>query len=210
MAVGMDGIHDLGGMDGFGPVRVEPDEPVFHRSWEGRIIGMLFALSGSRLINTDGYRHAVERMDPAHYLAASYYERMMTGLATLLVEAGLTDRAELEARAGGAFPLARPVAPDPTLPVDAWPTFAVGDAVRVRNLHPRGHTRCPRYVRGRRGMVVRADPAFRLPDLSAHGVEAPRQPTYGVRFTARELWGDSGGEGESVCVDLWASYLEPA
>lgn len=206
----MDGIHDLGGMDGFGPVRVERDEPVFHHPWEGRVIGMLFALSATRLANTDGYRHAVERMDPRHYLAAPYYERMMTGLATLLVEAGLADRADLEVRAGGPFPISRPVALQATPPVDTWPTFAVGDEVRVRNIHPRGHTRCPRYVRGRLGTVVRVDPAFRLPDASAHGGEAPRQPTYCVRFAARELWGDAAGESESVCVDLWASYLEPA
>lgn len=206
----MDGIHDLGGMDGFGPVCVEAGEPVFHHAWEGRVLGMLFAIFATRTVNTDGYRHAIERMDPAHYLAAPYYERMMTGLATLVVEAGLTDRADLQARAGGPFPISRPVAANPALRVDAWPTFALGDVVRVRNLHPRGHTRCPRYVRGRRGTVVRVDGAFRLPDVSAHGGDAPRQPTYGVRFTARELWGESGGEGESVCVDLWASYLEPA
>lgn len=203
----MDGIHDLGGMDGFGPVHVEPDEPVFHHRWEGRVLGMLFAVSGSGLTQPGAYRHAVERMDPAHYLAAPYYERMMTGLATLLVEAGVTNRAELEARAGGGFPVSRPAVADPP-PSDPWPTFALGDAVRVRNIHPRGHTRCPRYVRGHVGTVVRVDAAFRLPDVSAHGGQAPRQPTYGVRFEARELWGDTGGGNESVCVDLWASYLE--
>src|SRR5262245_29686293 len=105
----MDGIHDLGGMDGFGPVEVERNEPVFHAPWEGRVFGMLFAVSAAGRMRTDGYRHAVERMDPAHYLRATYYERMMTGIASLLAEAGLVTRAELEAGAGGAFPLSRPV-----------------------------------------------------------------------------------------------------
>jgi nitrile hydratase len=209
----MDGVHDLGGMDGFGPVPVEREEPVFHSPWEGRVLGMLFSLTVNRIACPDAYRHAVERMNPAHYLAAPYYERMLTGVATLLVESGVLTHAQLEARAGGRFPLAGPVrlasgTPSPTA-VSAAPSprFALGDRVLVRNLHPHTHTRCPRYVRGKRGEVVRVDAAFRLPDVAAHRADAPFEPTYSVRFTAAELWGDAAGEGESVCVDLWQSYL---
>src|SRR5439155_19633878 len=106
----MDGIHDLGGMDGFGPVRVEKAEPVFHAPWEGRVFGMLIALAGAGLTTPDVYRHAVERIDPARYLTAPYYERMLAGVLTLLVERGIVGQDELEARAGGRIPLGRPQA----------------------------------------------------------------------------------------------------
>ena len=208
----MNGIHDLGGMDGFVPVAVEANEPVFHAAWERRVFGMTAATSAAALRNVHEFRHAIERMDPAHDLDSSYDEHWLTGLATLMVEKGLITREALEQRAGGRVPLSRPVlgaapATAPDAPPSA-PRFAVGDAVRVRNLHPSGHTRCPRYVRSRRGVVVRVDPTFVLPDLAAHGVRSPKETTYGVRFAARELWGEPGGEREAVHVDLWESYLE--
>jgi len=209
----MDGIHDLGGMSGFGAVEIERNEPVFHERWEARA----FSLNnlGIRVLgayNVHEYRHAVERMDPAHYLAASYYERWFTGVATLLVEKGVVTREELEARAGGRFPLARPaaqVAPFRAAPC-AQPRFAPGDRVRVRDIHPAGHTRVPRYVRGRRGRVVRARPAFEFPDLAGHALPAHVEYTCLVEFDARELWTDAAEGGESVVVDLWESYLDEA
>src|SRR5262245_29516449 len=140
----MDGIHDLGGMAGFGRVKVELDETVFHQAWEG----LAYALSalGSvklRSLNIDEYRHSVERMGPGHYLTASYYERMLTGVATLLVEKGVVTRDELEARAGGIFPLSQAVAEHPTadLPAQTHARFKAGDRVLVRSIHPGGHTR---------------------------------------------------------------------
>ena len=208
----MDGIHDLGGMNGFGAVEVERDEPKFHQRWEARA----FALNnlGTRVLgvyNVHEYRHAVERLDPAHYLAASYYERWFTAVASLLVEKGVVTRAELEARAGGRFPLARPAAEVKlAAPKAAAARFAVGDAVRVRDLHRPGHTRAPRYVRGRRGTVVRVSRPFELPDLAGHALPAPDEPTYHVEFEARELWTDAAEPAQTVVVDLWQSYLEPA
>jgi len=207
----VDRIHDLGGMGGFGPVEVERDEPTFHERWEA----LVFALNSLGIVvlkayNADEYRHAVERMDPAHYLAASYYERVLTGVASLLVEKGTVTRTELEVRAGGAFPLARPASvprPDDVAPHKAH--FAVGAPVRVRDVHPRGHTRVPRYVRGKRGVIVHVAPKFSFPDTSAHGLAHREEHTYQVRFEASELWGSDAGSDEAVIVDLWASYLEP-
>jgi nitrile hydratase beta subunit len=208
----VNGIHDQGGMDGFGPVVVERDEPVFHAGWERRVFGMVLA-STRRRLGTDAFRFAIERMDPAHYLGASYYERWMTALATMLVESGDLDRGQLAARAGAGFPLSRP-APELRVPElerpGAPPRFAVGSAVIVRNRHPLGHTRCPRYVRGKRGEVVRVDGPFPLPDIAAHVRRPCDETAYGVRFAARELWGGDASPRESVCVDLWESYLEPA
>ena len=207
----MDGIHDLGGMAGFGPIAVERDEPVFHDPWEA----LAFALNALGIAvlgayNADEYRHAVERMDPAHYLAATYYERVLTGVATLLVEKGVVAHGEVEARAGAPFPLARPASParPVTAPPDPGPRFAIGDAVVVRDVRPAGHTRVPRYVRGRRGIVVRVAPPFSFPDASAHGLPPRDEHTYHVRFEAAALWSDAAEPNASVVVDLWESYLE--
>ncbi len=207
----MNGIHDLGGMDGFGPVEVETNEPVFHRPWERRVFGL--TAGRPQVGNVHEFRHAIERMAPEHYLASSYYEHWLTGLATLLVEKGLLTRAELDVRVGGVFPLSRPVDMAPVAEPDASgpdPRFALGTAVVVRNVHTHGHTRCPRYVRGRHGIVVRVDPAHALPDLAAHFEGRCRQYTYCVRFERRELWGDEGQGSEAVYVDLWEGYLENA
>ena len=208
----MNGIHDLGGMDGFGPVEVEIDEPTFHHPWERAVFGMATAVVARRIAYGGAFRYAIERMEPAHYLGSPYYEHWLTGVATLLVERGLVTHAELEARAGGRFPLSRPVpalkVPDVALHVG--PRFTAGAAVRVVNAHPPGHTRCPRYVRGRRGVVVRWDGAFRLPDVSAHADRPCHDHTYGVRFEARELWGPDAGPNEAIHVDLWEHWLEPA
>ncbi|MGH0030675.1 MAG: nitrile hydratase subunit beta [Myxococcota bacterium] len=206
----MDGIHDLGGMQGFGAVEREADEPTFHEPWEATAFRLnAVAIGLLRAYNTDEYRHAVERMEPLHYLSARYYERMLTGVATLLVEKGVLTLADLEARAGGAFPLARPVAGPGAAPGGGdGARFAVGDTVRVRNDHPAGHTRMPRYVRGKTGTVVFVAPRFSYPDAAAHGGPARSEHTCHVRFGARELWGDAAEEDTCVVVDLWDSYLE--
>jgi nitrile hydratase len=206
----MDGIHDLGGLHGFGAVEVERDEPVFHERWEARAFAMnALGIAALRAYNVDEYRHAVERMEPAHYLAASYYERVLTAVATLLVEKGVVTREELEARAGGPFPLARPAAPPTTdAPPREQARFAVGDVVVVRDIHPAGHTRVPRYVRGKRGVVVHVAPRFSFPDAAAHGLPRRDEHTYHVRFEASAVWADAAEQNAPVIVDLWDSYLE--
>ena len=209
----MDGIHDLAGMDGFGAIEVEPGEPVFHERWEAVAFAINALMIGVHAHhNADEYRHAIERMTPAHYLDASYYERVLTGVATLLVEKGTVEAAELERRAGGGFPLARPDAgaDDDGRPEPSAPRFAVGDRVRVRRIHPPGHTRVPRYVRGVEGDVVHVAPPFSFPDRAAHGLSVRCEPTYHVAFDARALWPEDGVAGDDVVVDLWETYLEAA
>jgi nitrile hydratase len=158
-------------------------------------------------------RHAIERMDPVHYLGSSYYEHWLTAISTMLVEAGLVTVEDLEARAGGGFPLSRAdrgVAPAPGSEGGrTTPRFPVGAAVRVREWHPLGHTRAPRYVQGKRGVIARYDGVFQVPDFAAHGGGTVLDPTYSVRFTSRELWGEGGAAGEVVYADLWERYLEP-
>ncbi len=214
----MDGIHDLGGMSGFGAVEVEPGEPMFHERWEAVAFALnILGISVLHAYNVDEYRHAVERMEPRHYLSASYYERVLTAVATMLVEKGVLTREGLDARVGGAFPLARPVAPagGGEAMSSGGARFAVGDAVRVRDIHPVGHTRVPRYVRGKRGRILHVAPAFPFPDAMAHGRGRHDEHTYHVLFEASEVWPDDparddAGARDGVVVDLWETYLEPA
>ncbi len=206
----MDGIHDLGGMQGFGAVAHSPSEPVFHHQWEAAARSLLIAVADAVAASGGEFRHAIERMEPGHYLTSSYYEHWLTAAATLAVEHGLVTRSALDAAAGGPFPLSGPVTAEPVLaagPDVGEPRFEVGDMVRVREWHPPGHTRCPRYVRGKTGTVTRVDGTYSVPDLEAHGTARRNEPTYSVRFDAGQLWHD-GQRGVQVHVDLWDSYLE--
>src|SRR4051794_40301792 len=189
---GVDGIHDLGGKQGFGPVEVEEDEPVFHEPWERTARAITFAtVVQVENPSTSKFRHAIERMEPAHYLASSYYEHWLTAAATLAVDAGLVTRDDLERRAGGTFPLSGPERPgDVETTAPHQQRFSVGDRVRVRNIHLPGHTRCPVYIRGKVGTVTRLDGEWSIPDVEAHAPDRVPEATYSVRFEADELWGD--------------------
>jgi nitrile hydratase len=204
----MDGIHDMGGRQGFGAVRYTLNAQAFHADWEVRA-NSLYAFAVRRGIFTmDEYRHAIERMVPRHYLAASYYERSLTSLATLLVEKGVVTREELEQRARGQFPLAAPSAQGRTNAA-ARESFQAGDRVRVRADHVPGHIRMPGYIRGKTGVVVSESPAYPFPDAHAHGLKAEDEPTYDVRFRSEDLWPNSA-ESALVHVGVFQSYLERA
>jgi nitrile hydratase beta subunit len=204
----MDGIHDLGGRQGFGPVRFTQHAKAFHGRWEVRVNQLYAHAVRLGLFNMDEYRHAIERMDPRHYLNASYYERSLTSLATLLVEKGVLTREELERRAGGAFPLASPSAPGRTN-APARTRFKPGDRVHVTAGHVPGHVRMPAYIRGKTGVVVAESPPYPFPDAHAHGVPADDEPTYDVRFRSEELWPQSA-DPALVHVGVFQSYLERA
>jgi nitrile hydratase len=203
----MDGMHDLGGRQGFGSVRYTFDAPAFHAAWEVRANSLYAFAVRSGVFNMDEYRYAIERMEPRHYLGASYYERSLTGLATLCVEKGLVTREELERRAEGAFPLSGPTVPGRANRPGAR-AFRAGDAVRVREDFVPGHMRMPGYVRGKRGVVVGVSPAYPFPDAHAHGVHAHDEATYDVRFSSEELW-PNGADAAFVHMALFESYLEP-
>jgi nitrile hydratase len=224
----MNGAHDLGGMHGFGPVVPEPDEPAFHAAWERRAFGLTLAMGAWRRWNLDMSRSEREQMPPAEYLATSYYEHWLFGLERLLVKHGFVTAEELAAQATDA-PVAREPAAlqDGALRPDGVtrmlsnrraarrdapvaPKFEVGAAVRARNIHPTGHTRVPRYVRGRCGVVAIDHGVFVFPDTHAAGEGDKPQHVYSVRFAARELWGPDASPRDSVYVDLWDDYLEAA
>ena len=202
----MDGVHDLGGRQGFGRVRYTLNAPAFHASWEVRVNALYGHAVRRGIFNMDEYRHAIERMEPRHYLGAGYYERTLTSLATLCVEKGIVAHEELERRAGGAFPLAAPSsrgrgnAPQRE-------RFSPGDRVRVRLDFVPGHIRLPGYIRGKSGVVVSESPAYPFPDAHAHGIAAEDEPTYDVRFRSEDLW-PNGADAAMVHVGVFQSYLE--
>jgi len=217
----MDGIHDMGGVDGFGKVEPEKNEPVFHAPWEGRVLAMQRAMlyAGGWLI--DQTRFAGERIPPARYLTSSYYKRWAMQIECNIVERGLVGPDELAA--GHAMrpgkPLPRKLTPEiapkmhrggfsrkPSAPA----LYKVGDRVRARNIHPPTHTRLPRYVRGHAGVIDRVIDCHVFPDSVAHDRGENPQWLYAVAFDARELWGPDADPTVKVSVDAFEPYLEPA
>jgi nitrile hydratase subunit beta len=212
----MNGIHDLGGMHGFGRVEVEPNEPVFHAPWERRVLGMVYLVVGLGWANVDAFRHGIERTDPVDYLTLGYYGRWRASLERILVERGVLAAGEVDARLAGktTAPPPPPVPPSESeygfeRRRDAAPRFRAGDAVRARVASPAGHTRLPRYVAGRRGVVEHVRAAYIYPDSNASGRGEDPQHLYSVRFDGTELWGGNAEPGTSVRIDLFEPYLEP-
>ena len=202
----MDGMHDLGGKQGFGRIRYALNAQVFHEPWEKRVNALYGFAVKLGIFNMDEYRHAIERMEPRHYLSASYYERSLTSLATLCVEKGIVTLAELEKRANGTFPLSMPSAPGRSN-IPGRERFQAGDRVRVRSDYVPGHMRMPGYIRGKTGVVVSESPAYPFPDAHAHGVKAEDEPTFDVRFRSEDLWPNST-DAALVHVAVFQSYLE--
>jgi nitrile hydratase len=217
----MNGVHDMGGLTCYGPVVREENEPVFHASWERHVFSM-GVLVGGHSGTFDAFRHAIERMDPVHYLSSSYYEHWLAALETFAVEQGFispeefaSGRAETK---GNATKLPLPPEAVPHVvtrgsPCDRkegrlLPCFKAGDRVRAKNLNPSRHTRLPRYARGKVGIIDRVYGTFVYPDTSAHGGGEQPQPLYCVRFDAIELWGPDAPRKDNLRVDLWEDYLE--
>lgn len=205
----MNGAHDLGGMDGFGPVAPEPDEPVFHAEWERRVFALTLALGLHGKWNIDMSRFYRENRDPRDYLDSSYYELWFKALEQLVREKGLLEDSSLKAYdAQTAVALVQSRKGAVKIEPGVAAKFAVGDRVRVANRHPKTHTRMPRYCRGKLGVVHLDHGTYVFPDTNALGLGQKPQHCYSVRFSAEELWG--GPARDSVHIDLWDDYLEKA
>ena len=219
----MNGIHDIGGMDNIGPVNIEKDEPVFHEDWERKVYAMTLATLGAGIFVTDEVRFVTETIPPADYLTFKYYEKWLYSLERLMLQKNVLTAEELESGEVSAPELAAgieaaslermaygmknriPVFVDTDIP----PRFKTGDAIIARNINPRHHTRIPRYIRGRRGVVETDHGIFLLPDTNAHGGPDKPQHVYNVRFSARELWGDDAPANDSLSIDLFDDYMDP-
>jgi nitrile hydratase len=217
----VNGVHDMGGMQGFGPVKREANEPVFHARWEARVLAIRRALGGWRKWNIDAGRYSIETLPPADYLCMSYYEKWFASAVKLALQSGLITQRELETgHRDPSVPVATPpLTADKVMTViraggptkretNATPRFASGQAVRARDINPIGHTRLPRYVRGRQGTIECHHGAHVFPDSNARFEGEKPQYLYTVRFEARELWGEAANRSDAVFVDLWEDYLE--
>jgi nitrile hydratase beta subunit len=218
----MNGVHDMGGMHGMGPIQYEKNEPVFHERWEAVTYALNRAMGAWRKWNIDASRHQIEILPPADYLRMSYYEKWHVRLVELLVKSGLVTRGEIES--GQPAPGAPKATPALTVEMaravnrglpsshdpSVAPRFKVGQRVRARNLNPPGHTRLPRYARGKAGRIMRDHGVHIFPDTNAHFLGEKRQHLYSVRFAARELWGEAASPRDSVHLDMWDDYLERA
>jgi nitrile hydratase len=222
----MDGVHDMGGMHGFGSV-VEPGgELAYHERWEPRVFAIQMLVGVEGLGSGPGGRSVREEMDPADYLAASYYERWLFSAELRLLRKGTIAPGEVESmmerlEAGEPVPahhdsaMAERILADvtATFPMDPPPDaarFAPGQRVRVKRMHPAGHTRCPRYVRGVVGVIEGVRGADRLPDRAVYGEKVDSEPVYSITFGSEDLWGPSQESPWRVSLDVWDSYLEPA
>jgi nitrile hydratase len=213
----------MGGMHGFGPIDYERNEPVFHAPWEARALAMVLASAAWRKWSLDAFRHQIERMPASDYLRMSYYEKWLNAVTERLVESGLISRAELEnGRPAPGSAKATPALTADKVPsmlrsgalasrtVSVVPRFHAGQRVHTRNAHPTGHTRLPRYARDKQGVLERNRGVYVFPDTTAHSLGENPQHVYSVRFTAQELWGNQASPRDTVNMDLWDNYLEPA
>jgi nitrile hydratase beta subunit len=218
----MDGIHDMGGMHGFGKVEPEANEPVFHAEWEGRSLALNRAMSYAGAFTIDVSRAAIEELPPDVYLSSSYYKKWAVRLENLVVKLGLADADEIKAghalHPGKSLKRKLDAAEVPNTltrgsyarPAKAPARYKLGDRVRTKNIHPTTHTRLPRYARGRTGVIEALRGCHVFPDTAAIGQGEDPQWLYTVLFEGRELWGDNAEPTLKVSIEAFEPYLEPA
>ena len=219
----MNGAADMGGMHGFGPVEIETNEPVFHADWEKKAFALNMAIGVANIWNLDAFRFARESLPPPQYLSTSYYGLWVVTLENMMLKYGIATREEL--KAGHALAPIRKAKQPVTAanvadmvrcgspydrPAPALAKFKVGDKVRSRNIHPKTHTRLPRYARGHLCEVVRVVGCHVFPDSNAIDARESPQWLYTVRFDGRELWGEDSDPTVRVTIEAWEPYLELA
>lgn len=226
----MNGIHDMGGLHGFGPVVIDPDEPVFTTEWGSRVFCMTQVIDTLGVWNLDEHRHEIELMAAENYITDTYYGRWLFAMERILVRRNILAQTEIEQRVKDIETDRRSYAPPDLnnrnwpLPEEdktqwgAWrkgqivhPIYSEGQQLRVRNIHPEGHTRVTNYTRGKIGTVHRVNAqAWVFPDTRAHYQGENLQAVYTLRFPARTLWGDDHAEPNLfVYIDLSENHLEP-
>ena len=219
----MDGIHDMGGMDGFGKVEAEPNEPTFHEKWEGRVMAMVRAVGANGGLNIDMQRFSRESLPPVVYLESSYYQKWFLALEQSMLKRGMIGQDEV--KAGHSLRESPPLLRGTFAKKDVErimtrgsfareprgkPAFAIGDRVRTKNIHPATHTRLPRYARDKTGVIERINGCHVFPDTNAHGKGDNPQWLYTVVFDGAELWGPESEPGLKVSIEAFEPYLDPA
>jgi nitrile hydratase len=219
----MNSIHDLGGMHGFGPVPIEPNEPYFHADWERRMFGIASAIAYPLDFNDDQFRREIERIPPGKYLTSSYYELWFYGILGILEERGIATLQDIDhfepsgERKNYVDGVVKGDMVDETIiagasaqsaTIEVPKVIQVGDAVRIKNNHPHHHHRAPRYIRGRQGKVIFDHGAFNFPDTNSEYRGLKPQHVYAVEFSGAELWGDDADPETSVTIDVFESYMD--
>lgn len=217
-------VHDMGGMHGFGNIPLEENEPVFHATWEGRVLGLMMTTGPHLKGNIDNTRSQSEMLPAAQYLSLAYYERWFVRLERECKNKGLVSVQDLATLWDGddlpSNPVATPLSAEDVRrnfaegrsyvrQLDKPAQFAVGDQVRAKNMNPKGHTRLPRYARGKTGVITAEHGGQIFPDTNATLSNGAAERLYTVRFRATDLWGPSVNPNDTVCIDLWEPYLEP-
>ena len=217
----MNNVHDMGGMQNFGPIDTNPDEPLFHHEWERQVLVLTLAMGATGTWNLDESRFARESLPPSYYLSAGYYGIWLAALENLLKAHALVSENELRegAMSSAPAPVKRVLAAEQVpavlaagapvtraAPRDA--AFDIGDKVKVKNRHTPTHTRLPAYIRGCTGTVVRVHGCHVYPDSHAIGEGEDPHWLYNIEFDAQSLWGDSTKQFGDVHVDCWEPYLE--
>jgi nitrile hydratase subunit beta len=222
----MDGIHDLGGMQGFGPVYIEVDEPVFHHEWEKRVFALALAAPFVVEFGDDQFRRQIEHLSPKQYLNSSYYQLWLEGMINQLKECDAISDQEL-IQSAGISPLPKKFDSNNQAQADslqeiveagisqAMPEatgpcrFSIGDTIITRDHIDSVHTRLPQYARGKPGEVIAERGMFTFADSNSADYVPKPQMLYCIEFLAVDLWGDEGQPGDTLCLDLWDDYLEP-
>jgi len=218
----MNGVHDMGGMDGFGKVEVEPNEPPFHEPWEGRVLAMQRAMGYAGAWHIDHSRFAQEQLPAKVYLSVSYYQRWALAMERNVIERGFADADELAAghalRPGKTLKrVLTPAVVQDGLTRSSFfrqsqgpARFKVGDPVRTKNIHPPTHTRLPRYARGKLGKIEMCHGCHMFPDSVAVDQGDSPQWLYTVVFDSREIWGPDADPTVKISIDAFEPYLDPA
>jgi nitrile hydratase beta subunit len=219
----MNGAADMGGMHGFGPIGIEPNEPIFHAEWEKKAFALNMAIGVANIWNLDAFRFARESLPPSQYLNLSYYALWVVTLENMMLDYGVATNGEIKAghaqapvkkskRTVAAADVANMVrcGSPYNRPAAGQALFKIGDRVRARNIHPKTHTRLPRYVRGHAGEITRIVGCHVFPDSNAINAGEDPHWLYTVRFNGRELWGEGSEPTVRVSIEAWEPYLEPA
>lgn len=226
-------MHDVGGTDGLGPIKIEENEPVFHKEWEARMRGVdALVTKKLRLYNVDETRHAIERMNPIYYLGSSYYQIWLLRMEALLIEKGVVTKEEILGKMKELYPSHPPSHLEPYRELVPYissaqrkkvipgmtgvqskdepvePKYAPGTCVRVKVSSPLGHTRVPRYVRGREGVIKKIHGNYHIPDLKVDQGILVYQPVYLVCFEAQDLWGEDASPNDKLYIEMYEDYIE--
>jgi len=208
----MSSLHNLGGMQGFGPVWTTEEGTAFYTEDERRVFRLMMGLMAAGWCDTDGFRAAVEQLPVAIYARECFPTNYFLGMEKQLAERGLIQPGDREAWMNGVKPTGRPAMPPQIVPAASEtpepPRFRIGDRVKIGTTDRQGHNRLPNYLRGQTGTITAERGLVDFPDALAARTGRRPQPVYTVEFLAREVWGDSPAGDDRLSAEIFQDYIE--